>query len=62
MCVSYLVAGFAPVSPNVEEYVLKEFERGEMGKARELIKRTMKAMEEALENGLQSAMNRFNSK
>jgi PTH1 family peptidyl-tRNA hydrolase len=47
---------------NVDTYVLAGFDKGEMGKERELIKRTMKALEEALENGLQSAMNRFNSK
>jgi PTH1 family peptidyl-tRNA hydrolase len=47
---------------NVENYVLEGFDRGEMGKARELVKRTTKAIEEALEKGLQSAMNRFNSK
>lgn len=46
----------------VDEFVLAGFERGEMGKSRELVKRTMKAIEEALERGLQSAMNRFNSK
>lgn len=47
---------------NVDVYVLAGFETGEMGKGRELIKRTKKAIEEALEKGLQSAMNRFNSK
>jgi len=47
---------------NVDTYVLKGFESGEMGKARELIKRAEKAIETALEDGLESAMNRFNSK
>jgi len=47
---------------NVDVYVLAGLETGEMGKGREVIKRTMKATEEALENGLQRAMNRFNSK
>ena len=46
----------------VDDFVLGGFERGEMGKARELIKRASKAMEWGLENGLEQAMNRFNSK
>ena len=52
----------ARLGRNVDTYVLKGFESGEMGKARELIKRTEKAIETALESGLESAMNRFNSK
>ncbi len=46
----------------VDKFVLKEFDRGEFGKARELVKRASQAIEEALEKGLESAMNRFNTK
>jgi peptidyl-tRNA hydrolase, PTH1 family len=44
----------------VDEYVLTGFETGEIGKARELVKRVMKAIEEGLEKDLPSAMNRYN--
>lgn len=47
---------------NVEDFVLGKFVGGEWGKARELIKRGAKAIEMALENGLEAAMNRFNTK
>lgn len=47
---------------SVDQFVLREFQRQEAGKARELIKRGSKAIEEALENGLEKAMNRFNTK
>lgn len=47
---------------NVDDFVLGEFGGKEKGKIRELIKKGAKAIEEALENGLDSAMNRFNTK
>jgi len=47
---------------NVEDYVLGEFRGGERGKVRELIKRGSKAIEMGLEEGLEAAMNRFNTK
>lgn len=47
---------------NVADYVLGGFGHGEMGKARELVKRVVNAIEIGLENGLEATMNRFNSK
>lgn len=47
---------------NVEDYVVGEFAGKEKGKAKDIIKKGAKAIEEALENGLDSAMNRFNTK
>ncbi|MCL4419071.1 aminoacyl-tRNA hydrolase [Patescibacteria group bacterium] len=47
---------------NVDDSVLSTFREGEAGKARELIKKGSKAVAEALENGLDKAMNRFNTK
>lgn len=47
---------------NVEDFVLGESSGGERGKARGLIKRGAKAIEMALEEGLERAMNRFNTK
>lgn len=47
---------------NVEDYVLAGFKGAEWGKARELIKRGAKAIEMGLEQGLDAAMNRFNTK
>jgi PTH1 family peptidyl-tRNA hydrolase len=46
----------------IDEFVLGEFSEGERGKAREIIKKTKKAVEAALEEGLEKAMNRFNTK
>jgi PTH1 family peptidyl-tRNA hydrolase len=46
----------------INNYVLGEFSEGEKGKAREIIKKSMKAIEDALEEGLEKAMNRFNTK
>jgi PTH1 family peptidyl-tRNA hydrolase len=46
----------------IDNYVLGEFSEGEKGKAREIIKKSMKAIEDALEKGLEKAMNRFNTK
>jgi peptidyl-tRNA hydrolase len=42
--------------------VLGEFSEGEKGKAREIIKKSAKAIQDALEEGLEKAMNRFNTK
>lgn len=46
----------------IDEFVLGEFAEGEKGKAREIIKKAKKAVEDALEEGLEKAMNRFNTK
>jgi PTH1 family peptidyl-tRNA hydrolase len=46
----------------IDDFVLSEFGEGERGKAREIIKRGAKALEDALEEGLEKAMNRFNTK
>ena len=46
----------------IDNYVLGEFSEGEKGKAREIIKKSMKAIEDALEEGLEKTMNRFNTK
>jgi PTH1 family peptidyl-tRNA hydrolase len=46
----------------IDNYVLGEFSEGERGKAREIIKKSVKAAEDALEEGLEKAMNRFNTK
>lgn len=51
-----------PKLKNVDDFVLGEFRGSERGKARELIKRGAKAIEMALEEGLEVAMNRFNAK
>ena len=47
---------------NMDDFVLGKFRGGERGKVRELIKRGAKAIEMGLEVGLESAMNRFNTK
>jgi PTH1 family peptidyl-tRNA hydrolase len=46
----------------IDNYVLGDFSEGERGKAREIIKKSVKAIEDALEEGLEKAMNRFNTK
>jgi PTH1 family peptidyl-tRNA hydrolase len=46
----------------IDNYVLGEFSEGEKGKAREIIKKAKKAIEDSLEEGLEKAMNRFNTK
>lgn len=47
---------------NVDDFVLGEFRGHESGKVRELIKRGAKAIAMGLEEGLEAAMNRFNTK
>ena len=47
---------------NMDDFVLGKFRGGERGKVREMIKRGAKAIETALEEGLETAMNRFNTK
>ncbi len=47
---------------DASDFVLERFARGEIGKVRELMKRAQKALKCALEEGLESAMNRFNTK
>lgn len=49
-------------SSNVEGYVLGEFIGKEASDAKKMLKDTVLAIEVALENGLESAMNRFNTK
>jgi peptidyl-tRNA hydrolase, PTH1 family len=46
----------------IDNYVLGEFSEGEKGKAREITKKSVKAIQDALEEGLEKAMNRFNAK
>ncbi len=47
---------------NGQEFVLKGFRGGEASKARTMVKRGSKALTTALEKGLESAMNQFNTK
>lgn len=47
---------------DAEKHVLGTFQRGELGKIRELIKHGAKALELGLEKGLPAAMNRYNTK
>jgi len=47
---------------DVEDFVLGEFGRGERGKMKNLVRRGVKAIESSLEDGLEAAMNRFNTK
>ena len=47
---------------NVEDYVLGKFTGAERGKIKDLTKRGAKAIEMGLEEGLGTAMNRFNTK
>lgn len=46
----------------IGDFVLGGFSEGEKGKSREIIKKAAKALEDALEEGLEKAMNRFNTK
>jgi len=46
----------------IDDFVLGGFAESERGKAREIIKKGTKAIESALEEGLEKAMNRFNTK
>ncbi len=46
----------------VDEFVLRGFGRGEAGKLKDLIKKTVNAIEMSLEKGLEASMNRFNTK
>ena len=47
---------------NTANFVLDSFDKHESGKLKLLIKRGVKSLNEALENDIQSAMNRFNTK
>ena len=47
---------------NVDDYVLGGFTGSERGKVKELVKKGARALETALEKGLKTAMNRFNSR
>jgi len=46
----------------IDDFVLGGFGESEKGKAREIIKKGTKAIEDALEEGLEKVMNRFNTK
>ncbi len=46
----------------IDHFVLGGFGESERGKVREIIKKGTKAVEDALEEGLEKAMNRFNTK
>ncbi len=46
----------------VDDFVLKGFATGESGKIRELIKKASKSIQTALEENIEKAMNRFNTK
>jgi PTH1 family peptidyl-tRNA hydrolase len=47
---------------DAKDFVLDEFHSQEAGKSRELIKRATEAIRCALEKGIESAMNRYNTK
>ena len=47
---------------NAKEYVLDTFRSNEVGKARELVKHASEALQSAMEKGMETAMNRFNTK
>ncbi len=47
---------------HVEDFVLGDFTGSEKGKVKSLIKRGVNAIETSLEDGLEKAMNRFNTK
>lgn len=47
---------------NVDDFVLGTFTGQEKGRLKDVIKRGVNAIEESLENSLESAMNRFNTK
>jgi PTH1 family peptidyl-tRNA hydrolase len=47
---------------DAKEYVLDQFNSSEKGKARELIQRGSDALQMALDKGIETAMNRFNTK
>lgn len=52
--------GLESSEKEVERYVLSSFGRGEKGKARRMIKRAVKVIELAIEEGLEKATNQFN--
>lgn len=54
--------GLAKHIVNGQEFVLKGFKGGEASKARTMIKRGSKALATALEKGIESAQNQFNTK
>ncbi|HYK08447.1 MAG TPA: aminoacyl-tRNA hydrolase, partial [Candidatus Eisenbacteria bacterium] len=50
------------VASGVSDYVLETFDHQDKGKIRELLKRTSKAIQMGLEEGLDRAMNKYNTK
>ena len=53
--------GLGSSDKEVERYVLASFGRGEKSKARRMVRRAVKAIELALDKGLEKAMNQFQS-
>ena len=47
---------------HADKIVLGKFGRSETGKARELVKKGAKTLEEILEHGFETAMNKFNTR
>ena len=47
---------------DAKEYVLDQFHSGEVGKVKDLIKHGSQAVQLAVEKGIETAMNRFNTK
>lgn len=47
---------------DASDFVLDKFAHGEAGKVRELVKRTQKSLRCALDEGLEAAMNQYNTK
>ena len=47
---------------DMKDYVLGGFGRGDKGKVKHMVKRGSKALETALEKGMESAQNQFNTK
>lgn len=50
------------IASGVSDYVLETFDHEDKGKIRELLKRTSKALQMGLEEGLDRAMNKYNTK
>lgn len=47
---------------DAKDYVLDTFRSNEVGKVRELVKHASEALQSAMEKGMETAMNRFNTK
>lgn len=53
---------FTEVKKDIDDFVLGQFSGQEWGKIRELVDRTVDALETALEEDLTTAMHKFNTK